>query len=125
MDPKCPQWLRRHGMDCAYFQFLPGLDQAGTYAWPAVHATGSDVDWDALSGILTSAEFEQYSAFRESGWLGLPNRHRPGRNLALRRCGRLNRTALHRPNRSITRSSSIGSGKMRVEFCSAATSVMV
>ena len=53
------------------FNTDPAVDDVGTYAWPAVHATGSDEDWEALSGTLTSAEFEQYSQFRDSGWLGL------------------------------------------------------
>lgn len=49
----------------------PALDGAGVYAWPAVHATNSEEDWQALSGILSAAEFEQYYQFRESGYLGL------------------------------------------------------
>lgn len=49
----------------------PALDGAGVYAWPAVHATNSEDDWQALSGILSAAEFEQYYQFRESGYLGL------------------------------------------------------
>jgi hypothetical protein len=71
-------WIRsaRNGFDVMswivrIFNSSPAIDESGTYAWPAVHVTGSDLDWDALSGILTSAEFEQYSQFRESGWLGL------------------------------------------------------
>lgn len=71
-------WIRsaRNGFDVMawivrMFNASPAIDETGTYAWPAVHVTGSDVDWDALSGILTSAEFEQYSQFRDSGWLGL------------------------------------------------------
>lgn len=49
----------------------PALDGAGVYSWPAVHATNSEEDWQALSGILAAAEFEQYYQFRESGYLGL------------------------------------------------------
>jgi len=71
-------WIRsaRNGFDVMawivrLFNALPAVDPAGTYAWPAVHATGSVEDWDALSGILTAAEFEQYSQYRDSGWLGL------------------------------------------------------
>ena len=71
-------WIRsaRNGFDVMawivrLFNAVPAVDPAGTYAWPAVHATGSVDDWDALSGILTAAEFEQYSQYRDSGWLGL------------------------------------------------------
>ncbi len=71
-------WIRsaRNGFDVMawivrLFNADPAIDPVGTYAWPAVHATGSDDDWTALSGILTSAEFEQYSQHRDSGWLGL------------------------------------------------------
>jgi hypothetical protein len=71
-------WIRsaRNGFDVMewmvrLFNAAPAIDEVGTYAWPAVHATGSDEDWTALSGILTSAEYEQYSQFRDSGWLGL------------------------------------------------------
>jgi hypothetical protein len=71
-------WIRsaRNGFDVMawivrLFNADPALDPAGTYAWPAVHATGSDEDWNALSGILTAAEFEQFSQYRDSGWLGL------------------------------------------------------
>lgn len=71
-------WIRsaRNGFDVMawivrLFNADPAIDGVGTYAWPAVHATGSDEDWDALSGVLTSAEFEQYIEFRDSGWLGL------------------------------------------------------
>lgn len=71
-------WIRsaRNGFDVMawivrLFNADPAVDPVGTYAWPAVHATGSDEDWAALSGILTSAEFEQYSQYRDSGWLGL------------------------------------------------------
>ena len=71
-------WIRsaRNGFDVMawtvrLFNADPAIDPVGTYAWPAVHATGSDVDWNALSGILTAAEFEQYSQYRDSGWLGL------------------------------------------------------
>lgn len=71
-------WIRsaRSGFDVMawivrLFNAEPAIDEVGTYAWPAVHATGSDEDWNALSGILTSAEFEQYTEFRDSGWLGL------------------------------------------------------
>lgn len=71
-------WIRsaRNGFDVMawmvrLFNADPAIDPVGTYAWPAVHATGADDDWSALSGILTSAEFEQYSQHRESGWLGL------------------------------------------------------
>ncbi|HJU51132.1 MAG TPA: hypothetical protein VJ815_02250 [Acidimicrobiia bacterium] len=49
----------------------PALDGAGVYAWPAVHATNSEEHWQALSGILSAAEFEQFYQFRESGYLGL------------------------------------------------------
>jgi hypothetical protein len=49
----------------------PALDGAGVYAWPAVHATNSEEDWQALSGILSAAELEQFYQFRESGYLGL------------------------------------------------------
>ena len=71
-------WIRsaRNGFDVMawivrLFNADPAIDPVGTYAWPAVHATGSDEDWDALSGILAAAEFEQYSQYRDSGWLGL------------------------------------------------------
>jgi hypothetical protein len=71
-------WIRsaRNGFDVMawivrLFNADPAIDPVGTYAWPAVHATGSDEDWNALSGILTAAEFEQYSQYRDSGWLGL------------------------------------------------------
>ena len=71
-------WIRsaRNGFDVMawiirLFNADPAIDAVGTFAWPAVHATGSNEDWDALSGILTSAEFEQYSQYRDSGWLGL------------------------------------------------------
>ncbi|HKX76072.1 MAG TPA: hypothetical protein VJR05_11870, partial [Acidimicrobiia bacterium] len=40
------------------------------YAWPAVHITNSDSDWQALSGVLSAAELEQLYQFRESGYLG-------------------------------------------------------
>lgn len=49
----------------------PAPDGAGVYAWPAVHATNSEEDWQALSGVLSAAEFEQYYQSRESGYLGL------------------------------------------------------
>jgi hypothetical protein len=49
----------------------PAVDDAGVYAWPAVHATNSEGDWQALSGTLSAAEFEQYHQNRESGYLGL------------------------------------------------------
>jgi hypothetical protein len=71
-------WIRsaRNGFDVMawivrLFNADPAIDPVGTYAWPAVHATGSEEDWNALSGILTAAEFEQYSQYRDSGWLGL------------------------------------------------------
>jgi hypothetical protein len=71
-------WIRsaRNGFDVMVwivrlFNSVPAVDKVGTYAWPAVHATGSEEDWQELSGILTSAEFEQYSQYRDSGWLGL------------------------------------------------------
>ena len=71
-------WIRsaRNGFDVMawivrLFNADPAIDPVGTYAWPAVHATGSDEDWNALSGTLTAAEFEQYSQYRDSGWLGL------------------------------------------------------
>lgn len=31
----------------------------GGYAWPAVFVTNSEDDWEAVSGILTAAEYEQ------------------------------------------------------------------
>jgi hypothetical protein len=49
----------------------PAPDGAGVHAWPAVHATNSEEDWQALSGVLSAAEFEQYYQSRESGYLGL------------------------------------------------------
>ncbi len=71
-------WIRsaRDGFDVMMwivrmFNSTPALDDASTYAWPAVHATNSDEDWQDLSGILSAAEFEQYSRSRDSGWLGL------------------------------------------------------
>ena len=71
-------WIRsaRNGFDVMawivrLFNSVPAMDDVGTYAWPAVHATNSDEDWQELSGILTAAEFESYSAYRDSGWLGL------------------------------------------------------
>jgi hypothetical protein len=71
-------WIRsaRNGFDVMawtvrLFNADPAIDPVGTYAWPAVHATGADEDWNALSGILTAAEFDQYSQYRDSGWLGL------------------------------------------------------
>ena len=71
-------WVRsaRNGFDVMVwivrlFNAVPAVDEVGTYAWPAVHATNSDEDWQLLSGILTAAEFEQYSQYRDSGWLGL------------------------------------------------------
>ena len=71
-------WVRsaRNGFDVMawivrLFNATPAIDDAGTYAWPAVHATNSEADWQELSGILSAAEFEQYSLHRDSGWLGL------------------------------------------------------
>ena len=71
-------WIRsaRSGFDVMswivrLFNTVPALDEVGTYAWPAVHATNSEEDWQDLSGILSAAEFEQYSLYRDSGWLGL------------------------------------------------------
>ena len=71
-------WIRsaRNGFDVMswivrLFNSVPAIDEVGTYAWPAVHATNSEEDWQALSGLLTAAEFEQYSFARDSGWLGL------------------------------------------------------
>ena len=71
-------WVRsaRDGFDVMawivrLFNAAPAIDDARTYAWPAVHATDSEADWQALSGILSAAEFEQYSLYRDSGWLGL------------------------------------------------------
>ncbi|HJQ95219.1 MAG TPA: hypothetical protein VJ935_05860 [Acidimicrobiia bacterium] len=49
----------------------PAVDGSGVFAWPAVHATNAEEDWLALSGILSTAEFEQYNQYRESGYLGL------------------------------------------------------
>ena len=49
----------------------PAIDGSGAYAWPAVHATNAEDDWQALSGILSAAEYEQYYLNRESGYLGL------------------------------------------------------
>ncbi len=31
----------------------------GGYAWPAVFVTGAEADWEAISGTLTAAEYEQ------------------------------------------------------------------
>jgi hypothetical protein len=71
-------WIRsaRNGFDVMMwivrvFNSVPAIDETGTYAWPAVHATNSEEDWQELSGILSAAEYEQYSRSRESGWLGL------------------------------------------------------
>ena len=71
-------WVRsaRNGFDVMawivrLFNTAPAMDDARTYAWPAVHATNSEEDWQELSGILSAAEFEQYSLYRDSGWLGL------------------------------------------------------
>ena len=71
-------WVRsaRNGFDVMawivrLFNSAPAIDDARTYTWPAVHATNSEADWQELSGILSAAEFEQYSLFRDSGWLGL------------------------------------------------------
>jgi hypothetical protein len=71
-------WVRsaRNGFDVMgwivrIFNSTPAADETETYAWPAVHVTNSDEDWDELSGILSAAEFEQYSQYREGGWLGL------------------------------------------------------
>ncbi|MGH8923539.1 MAG: hypothetical protein ACRDWA_02660 [Acidimicrobiia bacterium] len=66
----------RHGFDVLSMTVRmlnadPALERSGAYAWPAVHATGSDEDWEALSGILAAAEFGQYDQYRESGYLGL------------------------------------------------------
>ncbi len=36
-----------------------------------MHVTNAEEDWQELSGILSAAEFEQYSLYRDSGWLGL------------------------------------------------------
>lgn len=49
----------------------PALGPEGVWAWPAVHVTGSEEDWQALSGILSAAEFEQFYQFRDSGYLGM------------------------------------------------------
>jgi hypothetical protein len=40
------------------------------YAWPAVHITGSEEDWQQLSGVLTAEEFDQLYDFRDSGYMG-------------------------------------------------------
>ncbi|HUO46294.1 MAG TPA: hypothetical protein VM470_05630 [Acidimicrobiia bacterium] len=37
----------------------PAQREDGGYAWPAVFVTGSEADWEAVSGILTAAEYEQ------------------------------------------------------------------
>ena len=71
-------WIRsaRNGFDVMawivrLFNSTPAVDGARTYAWPAVHVTNAEEDWQELSGILSAAEFEQYSLYRDSGWLGL------------------------------------------------------
>jgi hypothetical protein len=71
-------WIRsaRSGFDVMtwivrLFNATPALDEIGTYAWPAVHATNSEEGWQELSGILSAAEYDQYNRSRDSGWLGL------------------------------------------------------
>jgi hypothetical protein len=72
-------WIRsaRNGFDVMSWlvrilNSTPALDESdGSYAWPAVHVTNSEEDWQELSGILAAAEYEQLYANRESGYLGL------------------------------------------------------
>lgn len=72
-------WIRsaRNGFDVMTWivrmlNAVPGIDpRDGSFAWPAVHVTNSEEDWQALSGILASAEYEQFYSMRESGYLGL------------------------------------------------------
>ena len=71
-------WIRtaRNGFDvmswmARILESTPAVDLQGAYAWPAVHATNSEADWQALAGIMTAAEFEQYYSIRDSGYLGL------------------------------------------------------
>jgi hypothetical protein len=72
-------WIRsaRNGFDVMTWlvrilNSTPALDQNdGSYAWPAVHITNSEEDWQALSGILAAAEYEQLYGARDSGYLGL------------------------------------------------------
>jgi hypothetical protein len=66
----------RHGFDVLAMTVRilnadPALDDSGVYAWPAVHGTNAEEDWQAVSGILSAAEFEQLYQNRESGYLGL------------------------------------------------------
>jgi hypothetical protein len=62
-------WIRsaRHGHDVASWivrilNTEPALDENG-FAWPAVFLTNSEEDWQAVSGILTAAEYEQARAY--------------------------------------------------------------
>jgi hypothetical protein len=77
-DDPMRTWITsaRHGFDVMSMAVRmlnadPALDVTGAYVWPAVHATNSEEDWQALSGLLSAAEFEQHYQNRESGYLGL------------------------------------------------------
>ena len=71
-------WVRsaRYGFDIMpmtvrILNVPPALD-GDIYAWPGVFATNSEEDWQQLSGVLSSAEFEQLYQYRnDMGYLGL------------------------------------------------------
>jgi hypothetical protein len=68
----------RHGTDMASLMVrMFNTDPASAssefgvyYAWPAVHLTNSEEDWQALSGVLTAAEFDLLYRYRENGYAG-------------------------------------------------------
>lgn len=78
-DDPLRAWIRgaRNGFDVMTWivrilNAVPAIDpRDGSFAWPAVHVTNSEEDWQLLSGVLSSAEYEQFYSMRESGFLGL------------------------------------------------------
>ncbi|MGQ0848425.1 MAG: hypothetical protein ACT4OP_04800 [Actinomycetota bacterium] len=71
-------WIRsaRLGFDVMtmmvrIFGATPVQGADGVYAWPAVHVTNAETDWQELSGILSAAEYEQLHGLADSGYLGL------------------------------------------------------
>lgn len=77
-DDPLRAWIRsaRNGFDVMTWMVRilnaePAIDPTdGSFAWPAVQITNSERDWQRLSSILTSTEYEQYYSMRESGYLG-------------------------------------------------------
>jgi hypothetical protein len=68
-DDPMRSWIRsaRHGHDVANWivrilNTEPAMNDAG-YNWPAVFATNTEEDWEAVSGILSAEEYRQARAY--------------------------------------------------------------